>query len=1405
MANIGSYFIRGVVMTENPPLGTLSPLSGLFPQLKNIALSNDWNLIFEDSYESVLLDSNGLVPDIKKQIESWTRLLPGRNDRRQISIKATPFLMGVFDDEKKVRLYSARLSQELFLIQEYQKLEDSDLKEENFIIYKDHVEKVASLATVDFPSEIQVLTARKKLIDLLTDPANREVESHMDATIERLLARINEYKPSLFERISDFGLSLTAKYALIRIHMLKFLAILPSLDHDDAGYEVKRILLESLRRLRDDSKEAKKTKKVGQLRGLPNFYISLFNLIRIVASIFPAGLLTSIVRASVRFMAKRFIAGETIETASVAISSLSKSKRDVTLDQLGELVVSEKEADHYMNEVLKLIKGFDLHIKKGEKNASGILRAHVSIKVSALASDFKPEAFDFTYNLVAPRLKKILMTAKDYDVFINIDAEHYHYRDIVFKVWKKVLLDTPELQGFKNTGIVLQAYLRDATDHLEDIIDLAKQRNLVFPVRLVKGAYWDAETVEAQAHGHNAPEFLNKEETDIHFRQLIWKIFQSHPQLQLCLASHNFADHTYSEVLRKKHFADTPEIEHQCLHMTYEALSTAMAKLGWVVRNYVPIGSLIVGMAYLVRRIMENSSQVGVLTIMRSHKKQMSLFSPVDIHLSKIEKGELVRDVVQEALTDKFCNVANVKTYLEKERMAIDPFINIAPKFTEFKNQFETHGDSVVIHSSSDPEIKIGSIKFGDINDADKAVEACYKAYANGDWANCSWHRRSAYLVKAANIMLSKRAELTGLIVYEAGKTPTEALADVDEAIDFLNFYAREERKVHRNAEMTSRGVVVSITPWNFPIAIPCGMVAAPLVAGNTVILKSAEQTPLIAQALIDILHSAGIPKDVLIHLPGLGETVGDRLVKNDNVGTVVFTGSKNVGTMIYQNMSGKIVENPLSGQKYLASAITEMGGKNALIVTENAELDETVAGILYSAFAHAGQKCSACSRVLVANSVKDKLIERLKEAVSDLQVGKSYEWATFVNPVITKEDQERLRSQVEQAVAEAKEFGGKVIVDRSKEQLPGYCVGPVVIELPYKRALQEDSFAQTELFGPVLHIIGYETRNDAIELFNCTNYALTGGIFSQSQDHIDHYTSKMESGNLYVNRSITGARVAIEPFGGFKLSGTGPKAGSRHYVPRFHLPVHSGEVLSKNTQLDSGTDYDFPVCVPSGLRIYRRKTKVTRGINSFLHQFESLTGEIRGEVKDTLKKFSEWNEKFLVNYLLHDRPNRKIPGQLSFDDHRLPAQTALLVAFSIRPDLRTWLQLFGALYVGTGVSIVCRSQESYALWSKLISLLHGAGVSKHNVDAYYVNEERLIKSLTQIPWSVVMVDGTVEQVAWVSTHASKNIQGLIPQLLSPYDASATGNVKGFLRPFIRPRSFAVNIMRHGAPLDIEV
>ena len=515
--------------------------------------------------------------------------------------------------------------------------EINDEESQKYENFRKYTESIIALDPTSFPSVIDLVSTKENLPHPYEDSIFKDSQKRTEEITKNLLVKLNQYTPSFFEKISDFALGLTAQYALLRIHLLKFLAILPSLDHDSSGSEVKRILLESLRRLLVDSSKASLMGKKGQNRGLPPFYVFLFRLTYMGARVFPAGPLAFIVRQSVRFMAKRFIAGENIESATNALKDLADTKRDVTLDQLGELVVSEKEADHYCNEVIKLIRGFSLHVSKGERNASGINRAHVSIKVSALCSDFKPHAFDYTYKLVSPRLKKILREAKTHDVFINIDAEHYDYRDIVFRVYEKVLLETEEIKDFKGTGIVLQAYLRDGARHLEEIINLAKKRNIVMPIRIVKGAYWDAETVEADAHSFDAPEFLNKEETDIHFRQLTVKILENWPHLQLCLASHNFSDHAFAEAVRELKYQDHPAIEHQCLHMTYEALSTAMASMGWVVRNYVPIGSLIVGTAYLVRRIMENSSQVGVLTIMRSHKKQVKLKDPKRFTVIKLK------------------------------------------------------------------------------------------------------------------------------------------------------------------------------------------------------------------------------------------------------------------------------------------------------------------------------------------------------------------------------------------------------------------------------------------------------------------------------------------------------------------------------------------------------------------------------------------------------------------------------------------------------------------------------------------------------------------------------------------------------------------------------------------------
>ncbi|MCY4524336.1 MAG: bifunctional proline dehydrogenase/L-glutamate gamma-semialdehyde dehydrogenase, partial [Halobacteriovoraceae bacterium] len=644
-------------------------------------------------------------------------------------------------------------------------------------------------------------------------------------------------------------------------------------------------------------------------------------------------------------------------------------------------------------------------VQEGEKNKAGIYKAHISIKVSALSADFKPEAEDYVYQNMVSRLKKILLAAKFRKVFINIDAEHYNSRGLIFNICRRLLLNTPELKKYEGIGMVLQAYLRDAAHSLNQILQLAKERNVVMPLRLVKGAYWDAETIEAHAHGFDAPQFLNKEETDLNFRQLIISIFQKWPHVQLCLASHNFSDHCYAVRLKDRYFPDLPPIEHQCLHMTYEALSTGMSELGWVVRNYIPIGNLLVGMAYLVRRIMENSSQTGVLQIMLSHKKKKQLESPEIRHRQNIENHVLKKDHVLTS-SSGFHHASPVRLYLEDHKKWMDRALLMAGKELnkEYANSF--NGDNSSVTSPSNPNCVVGKIRLASLEDAKNAVEKSLLAYKQ--WASC-WKTRVSILIRAADLMLLKRLELASLICHEGGKTISESLADVDEAIDFLNFYAREEKRLQEQPiPPLSRGVTAVISPWNFPLAIPCGMTASSLATGNTVILKSAKQTPLIAQKMTDIFHQAGMPQDVLIHLPGDGRVIGEYLISHSQITAVIFTGSKKVGMRI-AHLAGKRIVKTSSGYSSPVKIITEMGGKNAIIITANAEPDETVAGILSSAFAHAGQKCSACSRILVDNRIKDYLVKRLTQACGDLQVGEAFAYSTFINPVISEQEKQRL------------------------------------------------------------------------------------------------------------------------------------------------------------------------------------------------------------------------------------------------------------------------------------------------------------------------------------------------------------------------------------------------------------
>jgi RHH-type transcriptional regulator, proline utilization regulon repressor / proline dehydrogenase / delta 1-pyrroline-5-carboxylate dehydrogenase len=1060
------------------------------PKIVERKLSSGWNLFYYREYASIF-DARG------ETSHKLTQLGLGSSDEFciQTTLNSVSFLLGVFPSDMEIRIYSSRLGWEMFLRKVELSTDELDV----------HVERLLQIDKKKMPTDIIRRNPDSEFPEFFGETFWADVSRDTYMEVNSFAKKLGRYFPSVFERVSNWGLGLVAKHDSLRNHMLKFLSVLPTLDFDENGEEVMSSLNECL----DDTLSDKKLPLYIRL-GL-DFTQHIFNHYKPKTS-------AHIIRSLVRKMATRFVVDE--KHSRESLEKLFSSGRDVTLDRLGELVLSEEEADLYCNRVIAMMDDISSVVTKGERNLSGILKSHVSIKISALCSEFRAQAFDHTYNRVAPRLRKIFDHAIQTQTFVHVDAEHYHYRDCVFGIFKKVLVEY--YPNWEDVGIVVQCYLKDSQQHLKEVTEFTRKREIVMPIRLVKGAYWDAETIETEVHGHTSYQYLNKEETDICFRQLVGYSFDNRDALQICVGSHNYIDHLFVETLWKWNYPRARRPEHQCLHMTYEALSVTMAKMGWSVRDYLPVGDLIDGMAYLVRRIMENSSQKGVLSMMRSHKDTRMKIPPTDVHVTKITENRIVRDPTLN-FTHEFFNVPPVRLFIEDERKWVDLAIE---------------------------ETEIADVELTDESELKEMVDN--SMHGQKKWiSKVLPNARASVIVNAAQKLLMRRTEFAVIIAKETRKTIDESLADVDEAIDFMNFYAREEVKLPR---LLCRGPFVVIAPWNFPLAIPCGMAVGPLVAGNSVLLKSSSKSHYVVEKFVELMHESGVPKNVLFHVKGGGK-LADELLNDERIRGCVFTGSKEVGANILKKVGPRIGE--LDGLRFSAKVIAETGGKNAIIVTATADMDEAVDGTIKSAFTHAGQKCSACSRVIVDNRVKDKFIRRLSGAVDSIVVGDALDYSTFVNPVIDEKETKRLIDEQWKLRSDIQFHGGRLIQcdsqDKRVTNIPTN-VTPMVVDIPTENALRGDAMFHKELFGPVLHVVGYDDIETAVKLFNGTEYGLTGGIFSQSQREIQRYSYELECGNVYVNRTITGARVEIEPFGGFKMSGTGPKAGGRSYLHSFHL-----------------------------------------------------------------------------------------------------------------------------------------------------------------------------------------------------------------------------------------------------------
>lgn len=885
----------------------------------------------------------------------------------------------------------------------------------------------------------------------------------------------------------------------------------------------------------------------------------------------PARAVALAVRRNATRMAQRFIAGATPGEALTAIRKLRRQSLAFTLDLLGEATLSEEEATAYEHRYLELLSSLSTTAESWEPvelidtdHTGPIPRVQVSVKLTALYSQYDAIDPDHCAARVKARLRSILRKAKEVGASVTVDMEQYRYKDLTLRIFREIL-DEEEFRAWSHGGIVLQAYLRDTEQDLHDLLAWVKTRGTPVGVRLVRGAYWDYETVAAQQRHWPIPVFTRKWETDRNFERLVTRILEHAALLRPAIATHNIRSLAYALATARQVGLPERAVEFQMLYGMGDAIKATLVQLGQRVRVYAPCGELLPGMGYLVRRLLENTSNDSFLRQgFVEHTAIAELLRSPDEHRDehRLEEGasaerfggashglfhnEPELDFAQADARARFREaLVHVRTQLGRTYPVV------------IDNQELTTAAEILSRNPSRPDEIVGRVARAGIPEAERSVTVALGALPT--WRALPASERAGFLFRAADEMRVRRLELAAWEVVEAAKPWREADADVCEAIDYLSYYAHEMLRLapprHKDDlpgevntyEYQSRGVAVVIAPWNFPLAILTGMTAAALVAGNTVIMKPAEQTSVVAAKLMEIFRQVELPSGVLSYLPGVGEEVGAHLVTHPHVNVIAFTGSQAVGLQL-----NAVAAQTREGQRGIKKVIAELGGKNAMIIDDDADLDEAVLGTVASAFGYAGQKCSACSRVIILAPVYDQFLQRLVDATRSLRVGPAEDPGTFVPPLIDDDACQKVRRYV--AIGKQE---GRVVLEMETPQV-GTFVGPVIVA----DVAPHSTLAQEEIFGPVLTVRKAKDFDDALAIALDTPYALTGGLYSRSPAHIEQARQTFRVGNLYINRRITGAIVGRQPFGGLGLSGIGSKAGGPDYLLQFLEP----RVITENT-----------------------------------------------------------------------------------------------------------------------------------------------------------------------------------------------------------------------------------------------
>ena len=808
----------------------------------------------------------------------------------------------------------------------------------------------------------------------------------------------------------------------LRVQLFRFIDCLPALR---SNAEIARHLQEYLG---DESVELP-----AALKGMLNFANP---------DSMPGQLAATTVSTAVETLAHKYIAGENINQVIKTVERLRKDKMGFTIDLLGEAVITEAEAQSYLNRYLELIEQLTDVAKKWSSvpiidvaDGEAVPQVQVSVKLTAFYSQFDPLDDQGSEEKVSDRIRILLRRAAELGAAIHFDMEQYKYKDLTLAILKKILMEE-EFRTRTDIGVTLQAYLRDSLQDLQDLIAWAKQRAYPVTVRLVKGAYWDQETINAIQKDWKQPVYNDKAATDANYERLTQLLLENHEYLYAAIGSHNVRSQAYAIAIAETLNIPKRRLEMQVLYGMGDKLAKALADRGYRVRVYCPYGELLPGMAYLIRRLLENTANSSFL-------RQNLEERPIEELLAPPVGNE---QAVIEA-TRVFPNAADTDYAELKAREKAQEGFRIVRQqlgktyYPLINGEYITTAETVNSVNPSNPDEIIGKIGQLSVEQAEEAIAAAKAAFPA--WRKTPVRQRAGVLRKAAELMEQKRHELSAWMVLEVGKPLREADGEVSEAIDFCRYYADEMERLDQGyiydiAGETDRyiyqprGIAVVISPWNFPLAIAVGMTVAALATGNCTLLKPAEVSSVIAAKFSEILIEAGVPKGVFQFVPGKGSKVGNYMVNHPDVHIIAFTGSQEVGCRIYADAA-----TLKPGQKHMKRVIAEMGGKNAIIVDESADLDQAVAGVVQSAFGYSGQKCSACSRVIVLDPVYDTFVERFVEATRSLNVNIAEAPGTQVGPVIDSNARDRIREYIETGRKES-----QVALEMSAPD-NGYFIGP--------------------------------------------------------------------------------------------------------------------------------------------------------------------------------------------------------------------------------------------------------------------------------------------------------------------------------------------------------------------------